>query len=146
MSAPAEAAAPSAAEPAPAPILAGIVPLGTLVPRDPPTPLGVKVVRTLVIALLAAVAGGVVYLLRFLVTPVALAFLMFYVLNPLVNLMENRRVPRGIAVTLCFLAMIGLICAVGAALWPSLNAWLQETPRPGEKSVFEISLAARLDQ
>lgn len=121
------------------------VPAGTLVPPQPPSTLSEKVLRV-ALGIAAAVAlVGTLYVLRFLIGPVALAVLTFYVLSPLVSLLENRRMPRGAAVGLCFAALFGLLTVVGLALWPSLDAWLQQTPKPGEKSVFELQLAARLD-
>lgn len=122
-----------------------IVPRGTYITLSPPSTLAQKVVRAIVIALVAAFIGSVVYVLRFIAAPVVLAFLTFYVLNPIVNLLESRRLPRGAAVAITFTVLLGVIGAVGAALWPSLDAWLQQTPQPGEQSDFEIQLAARLD-
>lgn len=121
------------------------VPAGTLVPRAAPATLADKIVRVVVGICALGAVGALAWVLRFLITPLALAILAFYVLSPLVNLMENRRVPRGVAVGLCFVALLGVVAGVGVALWPSLDAWLQQTPRPGEKSVFELQLAARLD-
>lgn len=121
------------------------VPAGTLVPRVVHTSLSQKVARVAVGLAVAGVLAGLGYLLRFLITPVALAVLTFYVLGPLVNWMENRRVPRGAAVGICFVALLGALVGTGVALWPSLDAWLQEKPKTGEQSVFELQLAARLD-
>ncbi|MEW5848226.1 MAG: AI-2E family transporter [Myxococcota bacterium] len=117
-----------------------------LIPPEQELTLGQKVVRTVVALCALALVCALLWLLRFLVTPVVLAFLMSYVLGPLVDLMEDRGLPRWAAVLICFGVGLGLLVGVGAALWPSLDTWLKETPKVGEKSVFEIQLAKRLDE
>ncbi len=96
------------------------------------------------LALLAVAVGGV-WSLRFLVTPVVLAFLIRYCLQPLVHRLEDRGVPRGVAVGLCFGGMLAAVVGLVLAVWPGLEAWLHEAPRAGERSIFEVQLAARLD-
>lgn len=116
-----------------------------LVPREPEPGLAQKLVRMLGWACAAVAVGWMLSHLGFLLTPVALALLATYCLSPLVNLLENRRVPRWAAVLLCFTVLLTAVVGLGLAVWPSLEAWLQESPRPGEKSVFEVQLAQRLD-
>jgi predicted PurR-regulated permease PerM len=116
----------------------------TLVPREPEPTLAQQVVRAVVgLAALVAV-GACVYALRFLLVPVGLAFLLRYFLLPLVDPLEDRGLPRWAAVLLCFSALLGAGAAVGAAVWPSLESWLRESPAPGERSVFELQLEQRL--
>lgn len=115
-----------------------------LVPRETPLTLAQKVVRAVVVLAVAAVVGGLVLTLSFLITPVALAFVGFYVLGPVVNFLESRRLPRWTAVLLCFAVGISIAVGIGLVVWPSLEAWLQQKPSQGEKSVFEIQLANRL--
>ena len=38
--------------------------------------------------------GGLIYLLRPVLTPFVLAFILAYVLNPVVDALERRRIPR----------------------------------------------------
>jgi predicted PurR-regulated permease PerM len=97
------------------------------------------------LAALVAV-GAVVYALRFLLVPVALAFLLRYCLLPLVDLLENRGLPRWASVLVCFGALLGALVGVALAIWPSLNSWLSESPAPGERSIFEVQLERRLDE
>jgi predicted PurR-regulated permease PerM len=116
------------------------------VPLEVEPTLAQRVVRAVVVALVLGAAGLLAWKLSFLIAPLALAVLGFYVLSPLVNLIENRGVPRWVAVAIVFVAGFLLLAGVGVALWPSLERWLQEKPsQAGEKSVFEIQLQLRLD-
>jgi predicted PurR-regulated permease PerM len=118
----------------------------SLVPRPPAPTLGQKVARTFVgfgilAALLVTLRG-----LSFLLAPIALAFLAFYSLNPVVNWLENRRFSRKAAVGLCFGAGVLALGGVLAAIWPSLESWLQQTPsNANQQSQFELQLAATLN-
>ncbi len=117
-----------------------------LVPRPTPLTLAQKVVGGLVFALVVAAVLGVGWLLRFLVTPLALAILGFYCLAPVVNALENRGLPRWGAVLLCFGTLAAILVALGAAIWPSLRDWLAMQPDPvGTPSAFEVQLAKRLE-
>lgn len=116
-----------------------------LVPPDVELTLAQKVVRAVVVALVAVGVYLVARMLWFLATPIALAFLAFYSLGPIVNLLENKRFSRTAAVAICFGTLTVLLIAASALIWPSIDRWLQHTPQPGEKSVFEVQLAARLD-
>lgn len=118
---------------------------GALVPRDRELSLGQKVVRAglLVLALGGALAAA--WLLRFLVLPVVLGLLATYFLGPLVNLLEDRGLARSHAVALCYGSLVLALVGVGFALWPTIDAWLQEAPaKTNERSVFEVQLEHRL--
>ncbi len=116
-----------------------------LVPLEQMPSLGERVVQAVVVALVLAGAGVVAWKLSFLTTPLALAFLGFYVLSPLVNLIESRGASRGLAVLIVFGGGGLVLAGIGFALWPSLEHWLQQKPQSGEKSMFEIQLGKRLD-
>jgi predicted PurR-regulated permease PerM len=117
-----------------------------LVPLEEMPSLGERVVQAIVITLVLAGAGVVAWKLSFLTTPLALAVLGFYVLSPLVNLIENRGASRGVAVLIVFGGGLLILVGVGVALWPSLEHWLSQKPsQAGEKSAFEIQLGKRLD-
>ncbi|HZN93633.1 MAG TPA: AI-2E family transporter [Myxococcales bacterium] len=117
-----------------------------LVPLEEMPSLGERVVRAVVVTLVLAGAGVVAWKLSFLTTPLALAILGFYVLSPLVNLIENRGASRGLAVLIVFGGGLLVLIGIGFALWPSLENWLQQKPsQAGEKSMFEIQLGKRLD-
>lgn len=117
-----------------------------LVPLEVAPSLGERVVRAIATALALAAAGLVAWKLSFLTTPLALAVLGFYVLSPLVNLLESRIASRGLAVLIVFGGGLLVLIGIGFALWPSLEHWLQQKPsQAGTKSVFELQLAKRLD-
>jgi predicted PurR-regulated permease PerM len=120
------------------------------VPHEPALPLPQRLVRGAGWAAALLLGAGVAYALRFLVLPVALAFLLRYCLQPAVSLLEDRKVSRGSAVGLVFLGLFLVLVGVGVGVWPSLDAWLSEAPQArqeggqGEASVFEVQLAQRL--
>lgn len=120
-------------------------PPGTLVPPVERKPLGEQVVGAIGIALIAAAALGVAWILRFLVAPIIGALLVTYVLRPIADGLENRGAPRWAAVLACGGLITAVFAAVGVGVWPSLEAWLKETPHAtGERSVFEVQLETRL--
>ncbi len=102
---------------------------------------GARLVWALLALALVAVAF---WLLRFLLTPFLLALLMSYALGPIVNQLESYRVPRWAAVLICLGIGVGVAFTLCALLWPSLDAWLRQAPKIGEKSIFEVRLDARL--
>ena len=53
-----------------------------------------------------------------LLAPIVLSVALIYILNPLVNWLAARRVPRIIAAALAFLALLVLLAALGAAVIP----------------------------
>lgn len=116
----------------------------TLVPRPPELSLAQKAARVAIAIAVLALVALTLRTFSFLLAPVALAFVAFYSLNPVVNWLENRRLSRNLAVGLCFGALLVALGGVLLAVWPSLDAWLQQTPAPGERSEFELQLAARL--
>lgn len=118
-----------------------------LIPREAPRTLAQKVVRAVVLGLAVLGLGALVWALSFLLAPLTLAFLHYYVQRPLVNLMENRGVPRTVAVLLCFGAGVAVVIVLGVVVWPSLDAWLKQMPaEEGQKNVFELQLTHRLEQ
>lgn len=123
----------------------GPVPAGTLIPPRHERTLAEKVVASLVAALALTAVGAVAWVLRFLALPVILAFLLAYVLGPLVDILESRGLPRWVAVLLCFGVMNAALAVVVMGVWPGLEQWMKEAPRPGEKSAFELQLEHRLD-
>jgi len=114
-----------------------------LLPRDAPDTLGTQVVRAVTLGLSILGLFMVVWALNFLLAPVALAFVGYYVLRPLVNLLESRGVPRQGAVLVCFGGALALIVAVGVVVWPSLDQWLQ-MPLAEDGQRFERQLSDRL--
>ena len=76
-----------------------------------------------------AAASGVVfmlYLIRGVLVPFALAAVVAYVLNPLVNVVESRQVPRSAAIVLVYL-MCGVVSGLTAYLvMPLLAAEMEQ--------------------
>lgn len=122
-----------------------LFPAGTLIPPRVEPTLGEKVVRAAVLLAALGVIGGVGWVLRFLVVPLALGMLLTYVLGPLVDRLENSGAPRARAVTLTFTLLLSLLALVAWGIFPTIEAWLIETPKPGEQSAFELQLGQRID-
>lgn len=80
--------------------------------------------RPLVGLLLAAAAGGLVYLLAPILTPFLFAALLAYVANPLVGWQVQRRVPRPLAVILVFALFLLIVAALLLFLVPVVQRQL----------------------
>lgn len=63
---------------------------------------------------------GLQVLARFeiLLAPIVLSVALIYILNPLVNWLAARRIPRIISAFLAFLAMLAVIAGIGLAVYP----------------------------
>ena len=61
--------------------------------------------------------------------PVALAVLLSFVLAPLVSLLQQVRVPRGLAVVSVVIAAFALIFAMGSLLATQLTQLAEDLPR-----------------
>ena len=59
-------------------------------------------------------------LIRFdiLLAPIVLSVALIYILNPIVNWLSNRRIPRIIGAFLAFMLMLAVIAGIGLAVTP----------------------------
>jgi predicted PurR-regulated permease PerM len=89
--------------------------------------------RTLYIAGALLVAGFLVYWLRHVFTPIFLAFIIAYILDPLVDRLEAWKVPRPLAIAVVLGGALGLIVVFLALVLPGIVAEvasvIQELPR-----------------
>ncbi len=80
---------------------------------------------------------GLLYLLRGILAPVLLAFLVAYAFNPLVEFMARHRIPRALASGLCLLLMLliaaGLVALIVPALHEEIRGVGQKMPAYVEK-------------
>ena len=87
-------------------------------------------------------------LIRFdiLLAPVVLSVALIYILNPVVNWLSNRRVPRIIGAFLAFLLMLAVIAGIGLAVTPLVadqgSELANRFPEIYEDSVAEIEALA----
>jgi len=76
--------------------------------------------------------GVMVWLLRGVLTPVLLAFILAYAFNPLVRYAERRRIPRGVGAALCLvlISLIGvsLIGLILPSLWDEIRLIVDRLP------------------
>lgn len=121
-------------------------PRRSLIPPKEQRALGERVVNAFVVMACLALAGGVAWVLRFMVIPVVGALLLVYVLSPIADRLENRGLKRSGAVMVCFgILALGLVGLIIGTL-PSLEAWLKEAPQAGETSAFTVQLEHRLGE
>ena len=72
--------------------------------------------RVLCYLILIVLSWSVLSRLSLVLTPVAVALVLAFLLNPSVEALEKRRVPRWLAVGVMLLIMLGLLTAVGLTI------------------------------
>ncbi|MGH2787445.1 MAG: AI-2E family transporter [Actinomycetota bacterium] len=82
---------------------------------------GVAAWSVIGLLILTAVTIWLLYKIRIVFPPVVLALLLIYCLNPPISVLERRGVRRGLAAVLVFVASIGLVVALGIALFPLIS-------------------------
>jgi predicted PurR-regulated permease PerM len=117
-----------------------------LIPRPVPEPVAERAYRLVRGLGLLALAALVVWKLSFLVVPLLGAWLIVYLLQPIVDLLQDRGVRRRTAVGFCAVLLALVLAGSLAATLPWLARWLEEVPSAGERSVFEVQLEARLGE
>jgi predicted PurR-regulated permease PerM len=89
--------------------------------------------RALYIAGVLLIAGFIVYWLRDVFTPIFLAFIIAYILDPIVDRLEAWKVPRPVAIVLVLGGTLGAIVVFLALVLPSIISEvagvIQELPR-----------------
>ena len=103
------------------------VPMGTSPGGDLPSRSRSQVTpRTVVVVVLTAVAVlaalYLLYTLQQIVRWLVIAVFLAAALNPLVNWLQRRHVPRGLAIGLVYLALLLLVAALGALVLPPVVA------------------------
>jgi predicted PurR-regulated permease PerM len=96
-------------------------------PREIGLPRGVYIVGAILIT------GYVTYWLRGILTPIMLAFIIAYVLDPVVDQLEAWRVPRPAGIAIVLAMLLGVLALFLALVLPSIAAEvagvIQELPR-----------------
>ena len=82
--------------------------------------------RAIVVAVAAAALFAVFYVLKGALTPLAAAFVIAYLLDPLIDHFEKRRVPRSLAIFL-------LLAAVGGAVLGGFGRFGRRKPKEEPK-------------
>ena len=77
------------------------------------------------ILILAAVAVWVLLKIRIIFPPLVVALLMIYLLNPLVNRLEERRVSRTFGTVLAYVLVIGTITLIVIAVTPFISKQIE---------------------
>ncbi|MBI5031393.1 MAG: AI-2E family transporter [Chloroflexi bacterium] len=99
--------------------------------------------RWIIIGLVIA-AALIVYAIRDTLSTIIVAFLVAYLLNPLVTLIENRlRVRRILATVIVYLGLIALLVIAGAFLVPMLYRQILAFASGFDHIIEQISAAAR---
>ncbi|WP_410514620.1 AI-2E family transporter [Paenibacillus sp. BR2-3] len=66
-----------------------------------------------------------VAIIKLLLVPMMLSGFMYYLLRPLVNYMEKKKINRTLSILLLYLAIIGLFILFWALVWPTLQEQIQ---------------------
>lgn len=115
-------------------------------PRLPPGErlrrLGVGAWSVIGLLILLAISVWLLFKVRVIFPPLVLALLIIYLLNPLVNRLEERRVPRSIGAILSYIVVVGSITLIVLALTPliatQVSSFSDDWPQFREKTVRSI--------
>ena len=104
--------------------------------------------RWVVVLFVLALVGLLMWSLRGVLTPVFFAFLIAYMLDPLVDRFEARKIPRGVGIAVLLTAVLGALGVFLLLAVPSIvrdaAAFMHELP--GQLSALEARLAPWLLQ
>ena len=90
--------------------------------------------------LLIAVLGGIFYLLSPILTPFVAAAILAYICNPLVSLLAEYKLPRGLAVVLVMLGLLVIAVLLLLILLPLLeNELVNVSARLPEENASETA-------
>lgn len=77
-----------------------------------------------------------------IVAPIVVSLILFYLFNPLVNLMQRYRIPRVVGITIIYLVIVGIITLIVNLLIPiigsQIDSLIQNSPHYLEKIVNTI--------
>ena len=92
--------------------------------------------------ILLAIAAWLLFKIRVIFPPLVLALLIIYMLNPIVNRLQERRVPRGLGALLTYIVVLGgivlLILAVTPLVSDQISQFSDQWPEFREKTVKSI--------
>jgi predicted PurR-regulated permease PerM len=95
-------------------------------PSEMPLPSEPQVIFLGGLFILAVLAAA--YVARDIVLPLAFAITLKLLLQPLMRLLEQARLPKTIAALLIILALLGVIVGLGAAISGPASAWAAKLP------------------
>ena len=98
--------------------------------------------RTALVILATVAVGAVIYFGAPVFIPVVLSVLLFYALDPLVDVIERWRIPRLLASSAVVLALVGAIVGGGVLVWPQLDAVLTDLPDGARQIRAEFNASA----
>jgi predicted PurR-regulated permease PerM/CheY-like chemotaxis protein len=101
-------------------------------------PVTSNMTRTFMILVSSAVVLGLLSWLQAVLVPIALAILLTFMLSPVVSLMQERRIPRALAVLIVVGVAFSLIVGVGWALGRQVTSLVDNFPQ------YEKNLNAKL--
>lgn len=77
--------------------------------------------NVLVLSKISFVLHPLAVLIKTIVLPIILSGILYYLLNPLVDIMENRKIKRGWSILILYLAIAGILTVVVLAVIPVLR-------------------------
>jgi predicted PurR-regulated permease PerM len=119
-------------------------------PAPPHLPAGERLRRTGVAAwsiigilICIGIVGWLLYKVRIIFPPLILAFLIIFLLNPIVSRLEERRVPRAIGAILTYIVVLGGLAVLIAALSPFVASQASEFAEDWPE--FKLEIVAFVD-
>ncbi|MEA2516775.1 MAG: hypothetical protein QOG16_613 [Actinomycetota bacterium] len=92
--------------------------------------------------ILFAISVWLLYKVRVIFPPLVLALMIIYLLNPIVNRLEDRRVPRALSAILTYIVVLGTITLLVLAIAPlvsdQVSSFSDDWPKFREKAVRSI--------
>jgi len=85
-----------------------------------------NVKKTLYILLLAAIFAGIIYISRCIIKPLILSIAIAYMIEPLVQLLEKRRINKKISVLIVLAVVLGIFCLIIIYIIPIIGRELME--------------------
>ena len=95
-------------------------------PHTPHTDSSYGLITTMLGALLVIAVGAVLFVTRPVVVPLIIAWLLFYVLSPVLRFLKRHGVSRALAVVVIILLLLGLFYLSGIFMFQRVNAFVQQ--------------------
>ncbi|TAL68068.1 MAG: AI-2E family transporter [Bacteroidetes bacterium] len=96
-------------------------------------------IRRLILIIALIFVGWLIAELGFAILPFAISFLMAYLLNPLINKLKEKKIPRWLSALVIDLLFIGLISALAIYIFPIIFAQLDDALKKISTLVTSVS-------
>lgn len=87
--------------------------------------------KTMYVLLMAAILVGIIYACRCVIKPLILSIAIAYILEPLVNMLEKRRINKKLSVIMVLALVLGVFCLIIIYVIPIIGRELMEVLEDG---------------